>query len=221
MKNAHLRFGWLTYIKSTEKTTTSFRLHLDRFVGEVLPDPPRQAKAHLISAIGADSQIAAISAAIAMGDRFVVEGPSVPSIRVYLERNAQCYKGSIQLVGRKKPLRHLIGMSEEFACSLSAVSGRAVLANSHPYFVWASIAQIHGIPGIPEWAGWFAGELKARHAIAPALGIGCQPVIVKGVKKSFLDWLSWAVESGAVQFPAATGPIRWPNMGLENIFPPA
>ncbi len=39
MKNAHLRFGWLTYVKSTEKTTTSIKLRLDRFIGEVLPDP--------------------------------------------------------------------------------------------------------------------------------------------------------------------------------------
>jgi hypothetical protein len=38
MKNAHLRFGWLTYIKSTEKTTISIKLPLDRFIGEVLPD---------------------------------------------------------------------------------------------------------------------------------------------------------------------------------------
>jgi hypothetical protein len=52
VKNAHLRFGWLTYLKSTEKTTTSIKLWLDRFIGEVLTDPPRQAKAHLISVIG-------------------------------------------------------------------------------------------------------------------------------------------------------------------------
>ncbi len=43
-KIAHLRFGWLTYVKSTEKTTTSIKLRLDRFIGEILPDPPRQAK---------------------------------------------------------------------------------------------------------------------------------------------------------------------------------
>jgi hypothetical protein len=69
MKNAHLRFGWLSYIKSTEKTTTRIRLHLDRFIGELLPDPPRQGKAHLISVIGGATQIAAISAAISMADR--------------------------------------------------------------------------------------------------------------------------------------------------------
>ena len=98
MKNAHLRFGWVTYVKSTEKTTTSIKLRLDRFIGEVLPDPPRQAKAHLISVIGGDTQISAVSAAISMGDRFVVEGLDCQPTRVCLERNAQCFRGSIQLV---------------------------------------------------------------------------------------------------------------------------
>ena len=85
MKNAHLRFGWLMYVKSTEKTTTSIKLHLDRFIGELLPDPPRQAKAHFISVVGGDTQISAIGAAISLGDRFMIEGPEVPPIRVCLE----------------------------------------------------------------------------------------------------------------------------------------
>ena len=219
MKNAHLRFGWLTYMKSTEKTTTSIKLRLDRFIGEVLPDPPRQAKAHLISVIGGDTQIAAVSAAISMGERFMVEGPGVQAIRVCLERNAQCYKGSLQLAGRKKPPRHLIGMSEEFACgSASAGSGRTLLAGSDRRFVWASIAHIYGIPGMPEWADWFAEELNTHRAIIPALGVGCNPVIVKGEKEQFLDWLSWGVESGAIQLPAEAGSIRWASVKLEDLF---
>jgi hypothetical protein len=222
MKNAHLRFGWLSYVKSTEKTTTSIKLHLDRFIGEVLPEPPRQAKAHLISVVGGDTQISAISAAISMADRFMVEGPGVQPIRVCLERNAQCVKGSVQLAGRKKPLRHLIGMSEEFASNnTSTDSGRTLLAGSDSRFVWASIAHIYAIPGIPEWADWFADELTAHHAIIHALGIGCNPVIVKGEKEQFLDWLSWGVESGAIRFPAETGSIRWPGLRLEEIFLPS
>ncbi len=222
MKNAHLRFGWLTYVKSTEKTTTSIKLRLDRFIGEGLPDPPRQAKAHLISVIGGDTQIAAISAAISLGDRFMVEGPEVQPIRVCLERNAQCFKGSIQLAGRKKPLRHLIAMSEEFASgNMSSGSGRTLLAGSDNRFIWASIARIFGIPGIPEWADWFAGELNTHRALIPALGIGCDPVIVKGEKEQFLDWLSWGVESDAVNFPAEAGSIRWPSLNLQDLFLPA
>jgi hypothetical protein len=221
MKNAHLRFGSLTYVKSTEKTTTSIQLRLDRFIGEVLPEPPRQAKAHLISVIAGDTQISAVSAAISMGDRFMVDGPDVQPIRVSLGRNAQCFKGSIQLAGRKKPLRHLIGMSEEFASgNISANSGRTLLAGSDNRFVWASIAHIHGIPGIPEWAGWFADELNTHRAITRALGIGCDPVIVKGEKEQFLDWLSWGVESDAIRFPADTGSVRWPSVNLQDIFRP-
>jgi hypothetical protein len=222
MKNAHLRFAWLSFVKSTEKATTSIKLRLDRFIGEVLPDPPRQAKAHLISVIGGDTQIAAVSAAVSLGDRFMVEGPGVHPIRVCLERNAHCFKASIQLAGRRKPLRHLIGFSEEFASNnMSASSGRTLLAGSDKRFVWASIAHIYGIPGIPDWADWFADELDTHHALIHALGIGCDPVIVKGEKEQFLDWLSWGVESGAISFPTDTGSIRWPSMSLEDIFPRA
>ncbi|MGH9552724.1 MAG: hypothetical protein ACRD3W_25315, partial [Terriglobales bacterium] len=203
----------------TEKTTTSIKLRLDRFIGEVLPDPPRQAKAHLISVIGGDTQISAISAAISLGDRFMVEGSDVEPIRVCLERNAQCFKGSIQLAGRKKPLRHLIGMSDEFAASnVSSGSGRTLLAGSDSRFVWASLAHIHGIPGLPEWAEWFASELASHKAIIHALGIGCSPALIKGEKEQFLGWLSWGVESEAVRFPTETGSIRWPSLSLQDIF---
>jgi hypothetical protein len=221
VKNAHLRFGWLTYVKNTEKDVTSIRLRLDRFIGEVLPDPPRQAKAHLISVIGGDTQIGAISAAISMEDRFMVEGPGVQPIRVCLERNAQCFKGSVQLAGRKKPLRHLIGMSEKLASgNMSSNSEKILLAASDKRFVWASVAHICGIPGVPEWADWFACELDTHRALTRMLGIGCDPVIVKGEKAQFLDWLSWGVESGAIRFPEGSGSIHWPSLNLGEIFLP-
>jgi hypothetical protein len=173
----------------------------------------------LISVIGGDTQISGISAAISMTDRFMVEGPEIPPTRVCLERNAQCFKGSIQLPGRKKPLRHLIGMSEELILeNKSANTGKLLLAGSDQQFVWASVADIYGIPGIPAWAEWFADELNMHRAMTSALGIGCDPVIVKGTKEEFLDWLSWGVESGAVRFPDEAGPIRWPAMNLEHTF---
>lgn len=221
MKNAHLRFGWLNYVKSTEKTTTNIRLRLDRFIGEMLPDPPRQAKAHLISVIGGDTQIAAVSAAISMGERFMVEGPGVQPTRVCLERNAQSYKGSLQVAGRKKPLRHLIGVSEEFAAS-GTLSGtdRTLLADSQALFVWASLAQIHGIPGTPDWAEWFLRQLEKHEALVPMLGLGCNPVLVKGNKEQFLSWISDSLWNGTIRFPADSGPIHWPNLDLRQTFLP-
>src|SRR5438876_4664739 len=101
MLNAHHRFGWLSYYRNTGRTTTHFKLHLDRFIGEVAPDPPRRAKAHFLSAIGSETQISAVSAAIYLGEGFTVEGPAVEPVRVCLERNAQCYRGSNQLLDRK------------------------------------------------------------------------------------------------------------------------
>ena len=151
----------------------------------------------------------------------MVEGPGVEPIRVCLERNAQCFKGSLQLAGRKKPVRHLVALSEEFASSNAQSSGRTLLASAENRFVWASVAHVHGIPGIPNWADWFAGELKTHRAIIPAFGIGCKPVVVKGEKKQFLDWLSWGVESGAISVPSEVGSIRWPRFNLESLFLPA
>jgi len=74
---------------------------------------------------------------------------------------------------------------------------------------------------MPDWADWFAGELETHRAIMPALGIGCEPVIVKGQKVQCLDWLSCGVESEAIRFPASTGPIRWPGFNLADLFLPA
>ena len=110
-------------------------------------------------------------------------------------------------------------MSEEFASgSMSSNSGRTLLAGSDKQFVWASLAQIYGIPGMPEWAVWFSEELKTHHAMSHILDIGCDPVMVKGTKEQFLDWLSWGVESEAIRLPAEPGSIHWPKLSLESIF---
>ena len=48
---------------------------------------------------------------------------------------------------------------EELASgSISASSGRTLLAGSDKRFVWASIAHIYGIPGNPDWADWLRGH---------------------------------------------------------------
>jgi hypothetical protein len=216
MLNAHLRFGSLTYYRRTEKTTTHFQLNLDRFIGEVAPDPPRQAKAHLLSVIGSETQISAIVAAIHMEEAFTIEAPGVAPIRAVLGRNAQCYRGSIQLTDRKRAVRHVIGVSEEFATA-SAGTGRTLLAYSDPSFVWTSLAHIHGLPGVPEWAEWFHRLLNRHNSLVPLLGIGCQPVIVKGNKEQFLGWLSEGVRTGHLPFPQCSGPIKWPIVSLSQL----
>jgi hypothetical protein len=217
MLNAHLRFGSLTYYRRTEKTTTHFQLHLDRFIGEVAPDPPRQAKAHLLSVIGSETQVSAVIPAIHMEEAFTVEAPGVAPIRTMLGRNAQCYRGSIQLMDRKRAVRHVIGVSEEFATA-SASASRTLLAHSDPSFVWASLAHMHGLPGVPEWAEWFHSQLGRHNSLVPLLGIGCQPVLVKGNKERFLGWLSEGVRAGHLSFPQHSGSIQWPAVSLGQLF---
>jgi hypothetical protein len=112
-------------------------------------------------------------------------------------------------------------MSEELASgNMSSNSGKTLLAGTGKRFVWASIAHIYGIPGVPEWADWFASELDTHRALTRMLGIGCDPVIVKGEKEQFLDWLSWGLESGAIHFPEGSGSIHWPSLNLGEIFLP-
>jgi hypothetical protein len=217
MKNAHLRFGWLTYMKMTEKTTTHFKVRLDRFIGEVLPDPPRQAKAHFLSVFGTDTQIAAISAAVSLGDKFMVEGPDLASIRVGFEKKAECYKSALQLADRKKPIRHLIAISEELATNSSATAGRTLLAGNSPSFIWTSLAQLHGLPGIPDWGEWFVERLDNHQAIVPLLGLGCAPVLVKGDKQTFLSWLAQGVKTGQLEFAEQVGPVHWPGLSLDQV----
>jgi hypothetical protein len=217
MKNAHLRFGWLTYVKVTDRTTTNIKLRLDRFIGEVLPDPPRQARAHLISVVGGDTQVSAAAAAISIGDRFMIEAPGVAPISVCLERNAESYKGALALSERKKPLRHLVGISEGLASGTASSNGKTILASSSPEFVWTSLAHVHGLPGVPEWAEWFHKKLAMHQAIIPLLGVGCAPVLIKGKKEQFLAWLKEGVESESLSFPERSGPIQWPRLTLSTV----
>ena len=128
-------------------------------------------------------------------------------------------KGALQLADRKKPVRHLVGISEEFAANSSANAGRTLLAASSPSFIWTSMAQLHGLPGIPDWGEWFVEQLENHQAITPLLGLGCNPVLVKGTKQQFLSWLAKGVKTGQLGFPEEAGPAHWPSLSLEKIFP--
>ena|SRR5258708_7155663 len=109
-------------------------------------------------------------------------------------------KGSVQLAGRKKPLRHLIALSEEFASSnVSVGSGRTLLASSENRCIWASLAHIHGIPGMPNWADWFAGRTGEGAVFPGSVG---------------------ALKSGAIRFPVETASIHGPSLDQRQTFLP-
>lgn len=219
MLNAHRRFGWLNFVKATEHRTSSFRVRLDRFIAEPAANRNELAKAHLVSVMGGDTQIAAIAAALSDAGRFTIEGPDIESCGLQMsEAKPQTYRATLQLRGRNRPIRHLIAMSQELASPMMV--RQVVLADSHPEFVWSALAKMLGLPGMPDWAEWFHDQLTARNAIRPLLGIGCSPVLIKGSREEFLSWLGGGIRSGTLSLPAENRAIHWPRFGLDHILNP-
>ena len=216
MKNAHLRLGTMTFHKSVGNSVSRFSLRMDRFIGERVANGV--SRAHFLSVFGGDAQIAAASAIISEQQSFTVEGPQLPSLQVNMGKDAQCYRASVQLSGSKRPLRHLIALSSDFGAPAQAETcGRTLLADSSPDFLWASLAQIFGLPAVPEWADWFYRKLDDNLAITAIHGLGFRPVLVTGTKKEFLGWLSQGMQKREIQFPENNGPTVWPSMSLERI----
>ena len=143
MKNAHERFGKLVYRRRTEKTATNLRVFLDAFVGE------DRGKAHLVSVVGGDVEIGALAAAFANGDSFTVVDPYGEESIVSLGEKPLCFRGSIMVQGRKRPLRHLVSCSQELADTTS--DGKLLLISDDQSFIWSSLVRHYGLPATPEW----------------------------------------------------------------------
>src|ERR1039457_3289286 len=151
MKNAHERFGELVYLRRTEKTRTHIRVHLSAWIGE-------DSKAHLVSVVGGDTEIGALAAAFANNDPFTAIDPEGVERIVSLGATPTCFRGPIGVANRRRPLRHLVGLSQEMVGN--AKQDRLLLISEEPMFVSASLVLYFGLPALPEWADWFLSELK-------------------------------------------------------------
>ncbi|MGD0007380.1 MAG: hypothetical protein ABSE93_02385 [Terriglobia bacterium] len=209
MKNAHERFGVLEYTKRMKDTTTRIRVRLDRFIGEIEHD--QNGKAHLISVLGGDSDVGAIWAAVIEQNLFTVEAPGIDSITVSLGEGAQCFRGTINIAGRR-PVRHLVAISTELAKTRPGADPqgrRTILCDNDPTFVLYRIAQRYGLPVVPEWATWFIQKLTRHRMIQAIVGLGCSPVLVRGSKKVFLKWMGRGLRQKRITFPESSGPVHW------------
>ena len=160
MKNAHERFGKLVYRRRTEKTATNLRVFLDAFVGE------DRGKAHLVSVVGGDVEIGALAAAFANGDSFTVVDPYGEESIVSLGEKPLCFRGSIVVPGRKRPLRHLVSCSQELADTTS--DGKLFLISDDQSFIWSSLVRHYGLPATPEWGPWLISQLQIAKADSAA-----------------------------------------------------
>src|SRR3984893_14560107 len=123
MQNAHERFGTLEFTKRMKDTTTQVRVYIDRAVVEPAKEEKGQASAHLISMIGGDSEIGALWAAVTEAALLHIHLPRRPGFTASLGPEAQCFRGSVAVPGRKRPGRHLVAVSAELAKTKPGAEG--------------------------------------------------------------------------------------------------
>ena len=208
MKNAHERFGKLVYRRHTEKTATNLRVFLDAFVGE------ERGKAHFVSVVGGDVEIGAIAAALANGDSFTVVDPYGAETIVSLGEKPLCFRGSIMVPGRKRPLRHLVSCSQELADTTT--DGRLLLVSDDHSFVWSSLVCHYGLPATPDWGPWVISQLQQQKRIQPLIGFGYAGAAVKAKRKELLALLRRGLRSKKLAFPTGNGAVEWPEVYLAK-----
>lgn len=211
MKNAHLRMGSLQFTKVLRDTTIDITLHMDRMIAEHDADN-RSARCHLLSVIGNDQEIGAIAAAIADEARFYAKGPDVNRLMITLGQDAEVFRSSISIPGRRRPLRHLVAISEELSKTRAGGNPnarRTILCDDDRAFLLYRIGARFGLPVLAEWSDWFGQMLERKNAIEPLIGIGCMPIVAKGTKKRFLGWIGHALKRGAIRIPEHGEPALW------------
>ena len=204
MQNAHLRMGKLKFVRQTRDTITEVSLHMDRLVAEKPADSRSATQLHLISVFAGDQEVGAVAAAIADEQRFQISLPDGAEFLGYLSEKPVVYRASLQIPGRKRPVRHLAAVSQTlFATTLGAdgQARRTVLFDGAPDFVLHRLAARFGLPVLPEWAEWFCADLERRGLVEELLGLNCSPVAVKGTKLRMLRILSAGVKRKSITIP--------------------
>jgi len=211
MENAHLRLGLLEYVRFTEKASTRIRLRVDHYMGE-------DRQAHLLSVFGNDSDVGAITAAVHEKATFTLTFPDGTLKEVKLGDHASCYKGAVTLSGRKRPVRHLLAISQEL--HNNGTAGRTLLLRYRREEAWATLVSFLGIPAAPPWADQVLAVLEQKKRIEEIDGIGCEPVLISATTEEILEWIGAGLLSGSLSFPKAAGPIRWPLFSLPELLRP-
>src|SRR5258708_12949676 len=131
--------------------------------------------------IGGDAEIGALWAAVTEGALFHIQLPGGAPIATSLGLEAQCFRGSVAIPGRKRPARHLVAVSAELAKTKPGADRegiRTVLCDDDPVFVLYRVPSPYGLPVTPEGTSWFMHELIQPKAITPLLGLVCSPLLV-------------------------------------------
>lgn len=158
---------------------------------------------HFISVFGGDQEIGAIAAAVADGQHFQfrIHGQELAGT---LGEKPVLYRASLQLPGRKRPVRHLVALSRTlFQITLGAdgEARKTILYDNSPGFMLHRLAVRFGLPVLPEWADWFHAELRRRKLVEDLIGLNCTPVAVKGNKIRMLRILGQGLRRRQIRLP--------------------
>jgi hypothetical protein len=194
MKNAHLRFGFVEFEKAQKETASKIRLVADRFIGE-----RESGKAHLVSVVGGDSDVGAIAAAIQLNESLIIGGPGLPPRHYRFGERAHLHRGTINVDGRKRAVRHLVAVSTDLQGE--GESGSIILHSDGPQFVLQRLSIALGLPLLPNWASWFSSRLQSQKRFHRLAGLNCSPVLVTGTKPEFLEWIGAALRAGEIVIP--------------------
>lgn len=203
MQNAHFRMGKLTFVRQTRDTITNVSVHLDRLVAEPPPDSRTATDLHLISVFGGDQEIGATLAAAHEGLRFQV-GIGGQEFIGALGEKPVVYRASLQIPGRKRPVRHAVILSKalfETTFGAKSEARRTVLFDSSAEFALHRLAVRFGLPVLPQWAEWFHVELLRRGIVEELIGLNCNPIAVKGTKFRMLRILGQGLRRKAIEIP--------------------
>ena len=162
--------------------------------------------------VGGDVEIGALAAAFANGDSFTVEDPYGAESIVSLGEKPLCFRGSIVVPGRKRPLRHLLSCSQELADTTS--DGKLLLISDDHLFVWSSLVRHYGLPATPEWGAWMIAQLQQQKRIQQLPGFGYAGVSIKAKRKELLALLRRGLRNNQLAFPPSNGAVKWPEIQL-------
>lgn len=224
MQNAHLRMGRLEYMKPiihAKSTPTHVTLWLDRTIIEPPSEPDKSATCHFFSVFGGDQEIAAIAAAVVDEARFTVSGPGLAPHMVTLGERPRVFRSSLQVPGRKHPIRHLVALSQELSetqAGINSVAKRTILYDREAHFLVYRLGVRFGLPVLPGWSSWISNELERRHLVDDLPGLGCRPILVRASKRTLLHLIATGLRSRHLHIPDDTSIVEW---NVKQTFGPA
>ena len=199
MKNAHERFGIAEFRKELKDTATRVQVHAHMLIGEPSVSDSGTAQGHLLSVLGSDVDIAALSAAVSAKEPIAISGPDRECGRFIFADGTSVCRGSIQVPGRKRPVRHLIAVSK--ALYSDSEPDRLIAHDDSPAAVLERTRSYYGLPMLPEWAEWFVTRLRRERRIERLVGLNCRPVAIRGSKIEFLKWIGSGLKSRHIRIP--------------------